>query len=100
MAHFSARDVREILQMIEDGITFVSNISKLDRMKMRSQIRKQTNWLSGLTNPKAELVFLKLQERLSDVFRLYPYGFNERLNKLIHKKVADTQSKKYPENMK
>jgi hypothetical protein len=100
MGHFSARDVREILQTVEDGITLVPNIGKLDKMKMRSQIRKQTSWLSGLTNPKAELVFLKLQERLSDVFRLYPYGFSERLNKLIHKKVADTESRKYPENMK
>jgi len=86
MAGLSPGDVREILQMLEDGIKPVSRLGKVEKMKMRSKIRRQFNWLSGLSSPTPDMLFHKLQERLSDVFSLYPYGFGDRVKKLLEEK--------------
>ena len=86
MAGLSPGDVREILQMLEDGIKLTSRLGKVEKMKMRSKIRRQSNWLSGLSSPTPDMFFHKLQERLSDVFYLYPYGFGDRVKKLLEEK--------------
>ena len=86
MAGLSPGDVREILQMLEDGISLMPRAGKMEKMKMRSKIRRQSNWLSGLSSPTPDMLFHKLQERLSDVFSLYPYGFSDRVKKLLEEK--------------
>ena len=92
MPRLGTRDVREILDMLEDGINFVPKLDKIEKMKMRSKIRKQASWLLELRNPTAEMIFLTLEHRLSDVFSLYPYGFSDRLRKLLREKSARLRS--------
>jgi len=92
MARLNPRDVGEILQMLEDGINLMPKLDKREKMKMRIKIRKQFNWLSGLSNPTAEILLLKLEERLSDVFSLYPYGFSDTVKKLLEKKSGPSHS--------
>ncbi len=87
MARFTPRDVREILQLLEDGINLMPRRDKLEKMRMRSKIRRQAIWLSGLTNPTPEMVFRGLGERLSDLFSSYPYGFSDRVKKLLEEKT-------------
>jgi hypothetical protein len=70
MARLNPRDVGEILQMLEDGINLMPKLDKREKMKMRIKIRKQFNWLSGLSNPTAEMLLLRLEERLSVENRL------------------------------
>jgi hypothetical protein len=93
MARLNPGDVREILQMLEDGINLIPKLGKMEKMKMRSKIRRQSNWLSGLSSPSADMILHKLEERLSDVFSSYPYGFSDNLKKILEGKSARFRSK-------
>ena len=93
MARFDTRDVKEILDMLEDEISLIPKVDKIEKMKMRSKIRKQANWLSAWSNPTAEMIYNRLEERLSDVFSLYPYGFSDKVKKLLKAKSARLQPK-------
>jgi len=43
MARLDTRDVKEILDMLEDGINVMPKLDKIGKMKMRSKIRKQVS---------------------------------------------------------
>jgi len=93
MPRLGTRDVKEILDMLEDEINFIPKLDKIEKMKMRSSIRKQTNWLLAWSNPTAEMIYRRLEERLSDVFSLYPYGFSDKVKKLLKVKAEHLHSK-------
>ncbi|MFB0532706.1 MAG: hypothetical protein ACETVU_03455 [Desulfatiglandales bacterium] len=86
MARLSPGDVRAIVQVLEDGISLMPRLGRPEKLKMRSKIRKQFNWLAEQKDPTADMLFLKLQERLPDVFSLYPYGFGDKVKKLLQQK--------------
>ena len=81
-------DVREIIEMLEDGLHFVPKLTSADKMRMRSKIRRQDNWLLDLKKPTTKSIFMKLDVRLSDVFNLYPYGFSDKLKEKLDEKLA------------
>jgi hypothetical protein len=93
MAGFDTRDVKEILDMLEDEISFIPKLPRVEKMKMRSKIRKQANWLLAWSNPTAEIIYHRLEERLSDVFSLYPYGVSDKVKKLLKVKSERLLSK-------
>lgn len=84
----SRQDVREIIEMLEDEVNCVPKLTAADKMKIRSKIRRQDNWLSGFKNPTTKAIVMKLNSRLSDVFRLYTYGFSKKLNETLDQKLA------------
>jgi len=88
MARLSPGDIRAIVQMLEDGINLMPKLARPEKLKMRSKVRKLFNWLSEQTNPTADMLFLKLQEKLPDVFPRYPYGFGDKLRKLLEQKTG------------
>ena len=88
MARLSTRDVQEILQVLEDGLRLIPKLSKPKKVTMRHKIRKQYAWLSGLIDPTAEMVVHDLEKRLSDLFPLCPFGFTDRLQELLKKKLG------------
>jgi hypothetical protein len=92
MARLRPDDVREILQILEDGISLMPKLDKMDRIRVRSRIRKQYSWLSTLSDPNVDAIFRKLEERLSDVFSLYPFGFADRVKKILAQKLAHFRS--------
>jgi hypothetical protein len=87
MACLTPRDIQEILQALEDGIRFIPNLGKAEKLTMRNKIRKQFNWLSELSSPTAGMVFHELEKRLSDVFSLYPYGVSDKVKELLQEKL-------------
>jgi len=93
MARLDTRDVKEILDMLEDEINFIPKLDKIEKMKMRSSIRKQANWLLAWSNPTAEMIYQRLEERLSDVFSLCSYGFSDKVKKLLKVKSERLHSK-------
>ena len=93
MPRLDTRDVKEILDMLEDEINFIPKLDKIEKMKMRSNIRKQANWLLAWSNPTAEMMYQRLEERLSDVFSLYPYRFSDRVKRLLKVKSGRLNSK-------
>jgi hypothetical protein len=92
MARLRPDDVREILQILEDGISLMPKLDKMDRIRVRSRIRKQYSWLSALSDPNVDAIFRKLEERLSEVFSLYPFGFADRVKKILAEKLAHFRS--------
>jgi hypothetical protein len=88
MAQLTARDIQEILQVLEDGIRLIPKLSKPKKVAMRSKIRKQYAWLSGLNDPAVGMVIHDLEERLPDLFPHYPYGFTDQLHELLKKKLG------------
>lgn len=92
MARLRPDEVREILQILEDGMQLMPKLDKMDRIRIRNKIRKQYSWLAMLNNPHADTLYRKLEERLQDVFRLYPFGFEERFKKLLTRKLAHFRS--------
>lgn len=92
MARLRPNDVREILQILEDGINLMPKLDKMDRIRIRSKIRKQYNWLSTVSDPSIDMIFRRLEERLSDVFSLYPLGFADRIKKILGEKLAHFRS--------
>ena len=93
MPSLGTRDVKEILDMLEDEINFIPKLDKIEKMKMRSKIRKQVNWLLAWSNPTAEMIYRRLEERLSDVFSLYPYGVTDKVKKLLKVKTERLRAK-------
>jgi len=92
MARLRPDEVKEILQILEDGIHLIAKLDKMDKIRIRSKIRKQYGWLSMLSDPNVDTIYRKLEERLSDVFVLYPFGFGDRVKKTLARKLAHFRS--------
>lgn len=87
MARLSDRDVQDILDLLENEINTLSRLSSVEKMKMRSKVRKQSTWLLEWNDPSAENILQKLQWRLSDLFLVYPHGFCDNLLRLLENKT-------------
>ena len=61
MARLSDRDVQDILDLLENEVDTLSRMSSVERMKMRSKIRRQSTWLLEWNDPSAENILQKLQ---------------------------------------
>jgi hypothetical protein len=88
MARLNPRDVREILQMLEDGINLVPKLDRLQKMRLRSKVRRLVTWLAGLNNPTADIIYRGLEGKISEVFSAYPYGYRDKIKKLLEQKTA------------
>lgn len=86
MPRFNPRDVKEIVDMLEDGIISIPKLTKIEKMKMRSKIRNQYGWISALSNPHAGMIYQRLEERLCNIFPLYPCDLRDKLKKLLKEK--------------
>ena len=89
MARLTSRDVSTILQFLEDGLRLIPKINRAQKMAARSRIRRQFSWLSQLSAPTAGMVLNELEQRLSDLFPLYPMGLSEKLKELVKEKLKE-----------
>jgi hypothetical protein len=94
MGRFGKRDVTSILELLEKELDAVPRLEKVEKMKLRSKIRQQENWLSATEDPKPDKVLIKLEGRLSDIFRLYPQAFKEKLVEFLKMKVQQMEISK------
>ena len=74
-----SRDKEKIRQMFEEGLKRVQKLEKIERMKMRSKIRREITLTSSWKNPKADMIMARWESRLSDVFALFPHRFKDDL---------------------
>jgi hypothetical protein len=93
MNRLGKRDVTEILELLEKELDSVPGLEKVEKMKWRSRIRHQENWFMALDDLKPDKVLMKLKGRLSEVFRLYPASFSEKLVELLKKKGLELERK-------
>ena len=87
MLRLKRGDVNEIIELLENEISVVRKIDRIEKMRFKTKIRKQRNWLLAFRNPKPEKVFEKLKEKLSDVFTHYPICFSDQLKDLLSAKL-------------
>ena len=59
MARLSKIDVDEIMEMTEHELDVIRNIDRIEKMKMRSKIRKQASWFLTFRNPSSLKIFDK-----------------------------------------
>ena len=91
MSRFGKRDVKDILELLENELDAVPRIERVEKMKMRSKIRQQENWLSSYDDPKPAKVVLRLEGRLGEIFRLYSSSFKEKLSALLQEKCSNLE---------
>ena len=89
MARLTARDVSTVLQFLEDGIRLIPKMNRAQKMAARSRIRRQFNWLAQLGAPTAGMVLNELEQRLPDLFPVYPIGVREELKELVKRKLKE-----------
>jgi hypothetical protein len=99
MTRFGKRDVTAILELMETELDSAPGMDKVQKMKWRSRIRQQENFLMGLDDPKPDKVVQKLAGRLSEIFRLYPRSVSERLVELMKMKLMQAE-RRAPESDK
>ncbi|MFO7460277.1 MAG: hypothetical protein R6X07_06590 [Desulfatiglandales bacterium] len=88
MSRFGKRDVTDIIEFLEKELDAVPRLEKVEKMKLRSKLRQQENWLIAAEDPKPDKVLIKLEGRLAEIFRLYPHGFKEKLVELLEMKTS------------
>jgi hypothetical protein len=89
MARLAARDVNTILQFLEDGIRLIPKTNRAQKTAARSKIRRQFSWLSQLSAPSAGMVLNELEQKLPDLFPLYPMGVRERLKEIVKERLKE-----------
>jgi hypothetical protein len=92
MPRFNPQDIREILDMLEDEITSLRQLDRIEKMKMKGQIRRQIGWISALSNPSGEMIYQRLEDKLSHLFSLYSYDFKARIKRLLEDKSQRVRS--------
>jgi hypothetical protein len=98
MGRLTKRDVTEILELLEGELDSVPRLEKVEKMKWRSRIRQQENWLTAIDELKPDKILVKLKGRLPEVFRLYPASFSEKVVELLKKKALQLERKSADEN--
>jgi hypothetical protein len=92
VSRLTNRNVKELIEMLENELNSVSTLDRIEKTKMRSKIRKQSRWLLAFGNPTPEKIIKKLAQKLPDLFSLYPYGFFDMLKEEIILKMAITDA--------
>jgi len=88
MASFDKQEVKEILDLLEEELNLIQKLDKIEKMKIRSSIRKQANWIMGVRNPTTDRVYRILEDKLPDAFSVYPYEFSNKLRDLLEIKIT------------
>ena len=89
MARLSDEDVREIIEVLEEQLYGVPQLNKIEKMKMKTKIRHQAAWLTSVLNPTPKRVYDKMKSKMSDVFMLFPYGFNDEFQEFLDEKLRN-----------
>ena len=89
MARLSEEDVREIIEVLEEELYSVPQLNKIEKMRMKTKIRHQAGWLTSVLNPTPKRVLDKMKSKMSDVFMLLPYGFNDNFKEFLDEKLRN-----------
>ncbi len=92
MARLSEEDVREIIEVLEEQLYCVPQLNKIEKMKMKTKIRHQAAWLITVLNPTPKRVFDKMKSKMSDVFMVFPYGFNDTFKEFLDEKLRNLKA--------
>jgi len=84
-------DLRHLIDLFETELNLVPKLAKIEKMKMRSKIRRELYCLMVLSNQTAPRLLKRLEEKLPEVFSACPYEFSDKLRRLIETLLAKNQ---------
>jgi hypothetical protein len=76
----------DLVELLENELDAVPRLGRFEKMRLRTSIRRQGNWLLMLENPKPAKIIFRLEGRLAEIFRLYPPRFKEKLGRYLKEK--------------
>ena len=81
------RDIEDIRLLFEDALKRTKKVDRIEKMKIRGRVRLQLSHLIVWRNPTPERILYRWENKLHDVFLLFPYRFRDELKKLLIKKI-------------
>lgn len=83
MNRLKREELDELREMLEKGLNLISNLDRVERMKMCKRIRAEIEILGEVEHPSTEGILSRFEEKLSDVMNQLPYGHLEDLRKTL-----------------
>ena len=80
-------DIENIRLLFEDALKRTKKVDRIEKMKIRGRIRLQLSHLMMWRNPTSERIFYRWENKLQDVFLIFPYRFRDELKKLLTKNI-------------
>jgi hypothetical protein len=87
------REIDYIRLAFEDQLRRTRKTSKVEKMKMRSRIRKEMCHLLVCRNPTADRFFSRSELQLHDVFSISHSWFKDDLNKTADSNIKEKENK-------
>ena len=87
MAKLKDRDIMDINKWWEDALNRLPKVERKDKMRMRRKIRDEVYFLLTWQKPTPTMIINRWEERMSDVFRVIPFGLKDDLLRLLAKKM-------------
>lgn len=81
-------DLIDLRKWFEDALNCMAKVDKQEKMRMRRKIRDEIYLLLSWEKPTPSVILNRWEERLSDVFQAFPYGFREDLLRLLTEKMV------------
>ena len=87
MAKLRSRDIQKIIQLFDNELLMIPQVSKIDKMKMRKRIINIVQPALNSATMKPEVFILAVENKLSAILLklIDSYGFRNRLTDLIRK---------------
>ncbi len=89
MQKLSGADTQRIIQLFENELNILHGVSVIEKMNYRRKIRNALMSAFAVSDVKVESVIRTVDERLSDVLKLFQDGdgFKEKLRREIQDKL-------------
>ena len=83
MAKLKDRDIMEINKWFEEALNRLPKVDRKTKMRMRKKIRDEVYFLLTWEKPSPSMIMNRWEERISDFFKVMPYGLRDDLLHLL-----------------
>ena len=83
MARITDLDILELRNFFEEALSRAQTADKKQKMRLRRKIRDEVFILLTWEKPTPISIMSRWEERLTDVFKVMPFGFKEELFKTL-----------------
>ena len=85
-------DLLELNEWFESALNQITRVEKKVKMRMRRKIRDELYLLLTWEKPTAAVIFNRWEERMSDFFKVLPFGLRDDLLRLLAKKMDGSRA--------
>ena len=98
MAKVRNRDIQKVIQVFDNELLLISQISKIDKMKLRKKIVNLVQPALKSATMKPDVFVAEVENKLSDIIRQFidSYGFHNRLTDAVRKAYETAEESSTP----